>query len=201
MPYDPDNHDRQSIRLRGFDYTRAAAYFVTLCAHERRCLFGDIAQDQMHLNDRGQIVAEEWDRSEAMRDELVLDAFVVMPNHVHGIAVIAPPGADAPADPRGYRLDGGATRTVGTTGRSSLPGKSPFQPGPPPKSLGSFVAGFKAAVTGCINRQRGTPGESVWQRNYYDRVLRDEDEWRGARRYVARNPARWRADRNHPTQL
>jgi hypothetical protein len=202
MPYDPDKHDRQSIRLRGYDYTRPAAYFVTACTHERRCLFGTIPDREMHLNALGRIVREEWQRSEDMRDEIILDAFAIMPNHMHGIVIIVPPGAEAPTDPRGYDLDVHAAHPAGATGRSPLlPGDAPFRPGPPPKSLGSFVAGFKAAATTRINRDRDTPGEPVWQRIYHDRILRDEREWRGTRRYIAANLAQWEDDMNHPTRL
>lgn len=96
MPYDPDQHDRQSIRLPEWDYRTPAAYFVTVCAlsearkcpqgraHNRVCLFGEVAQGRMVLNAYGRIVAEEWRRSERVRDNVVLDAFVVMPNRPKG---------------------------------------------------------------------------------------------------------------------
>ncbi len=117
-----------------------------------------------------------------MRAEVVLDAFVVMPNHVHGIIGIIG-GGTTPAD------------GVGAHGRAPLRGGIAFRP---PKSLGALVAGFKCAVTTRINRHRGTPGAKVWQRGYYERVLRDERELGIARRYIADNPLRWPLDRLHP---
>jgi REP element-mobilizing transposase RayT len=210
----PDDHDtyrthHASRRLRGVDYTQSAAYFITICAHERRCLFGEIRGGEMHVNAAGRIVGEEWRRTDDLRDEIALDAFVVMPNHVHGIVVLKPPGADAPTDPRGYdlrRAGSGTPPRDGNPSRSDMArhvatsSKGEFA-NPKAGSLGTIIGAFKSASTRRINRRRDTPSESVWQRNYYDRILRDEGEWRGARRYIERNPARWSDDRNHPTKL
>jgi len=90
-------------RHPSFDYRRVAAYFVTVCARNRRCLFGSVARGQVHLGDIGTIVAKEWIRSESLRDRFLLDAWVVMPNHLHGIVCIAPPGVDD-VSPRGYEV-------------------------------------------------------------------------------------------------
>jgi REP element-mobilizing transposase RayT len=165
---------RRSIRLRDHDYSRPGAYFVTICAAERACLFGVIADDAMYPNAWGEIAAEEWLRSGQIRREIGLDAFVVMPNHVHGIVFIN-------------------EAAVGATGRS------PLQPtGPPPRSLGALVAGYKSAVTVRVNRARGTPGAPVWQRNYYEHIIRDEAALERIRRYITENPARWPHDRDNP---
>lgn len=183
----------RSRRLQGYDYARAGVYFVTLCTHERICLFGRVVDGEMRLNAAGRIAAEEWVRSAEIRTEVRLDAWVVMPNHVHGLVVIGPPDADPGVDcidPHGYRMDGG-DQDAGASGRSSL------HPGPSPKSLGSFIAGYKSAVTKRINRMRGTPGAPVWQRNYHDHIVRNERAWRALRRYVAGNPARWDADEDN----
>lgn len=88
MRYDPDKHHRRSIRLHGYDYAQAGAYFVTICTQNRECLFGDIEDGEMRLNDYGRVVEEEWLRTATIRREVELDAFIVMPNHVHGIIVI-----------------------------------------------------------------------------------------------------------------
>lgn len=81
--------ERRSIRLRGYDYTRAGAYFVTICTQNGECLFGDIVDGEMRLNQFGEIVRNEWMKSAQIRRELELDVFVIMPNHVHGIVVVA----------------------------------------------------------------------------------------------------------------
>lgn len=85
MRYDPDKHDRRSIRLPEYDYAKPGAYFITICTHNRTCLFGAVIDGRMRLNPFGRVVADEWRRTERLRDNVALDAFVVMPNHVHGI--------------------------------------------------------------------------------------------------------------------
>ena len=186
MPYDPDRHNRQSIRLPDWDYRTQAPYFVTVCTHRRRCLFGRVVDGRMAVNAWGRIVREEWHRTEEVRDNVALDAFVVMPNHVHGIICITGVGDDS------------------DTGRGSS-AMNPYH-GHPNRSFGGAVAGslstimrqFKSMVTKRINRQRGTPGASVWQRNFHERIIRDDRHWRNVRRYIRQNPARWHRDRNHP---
>lgn len=169
MRCDPTKHDRRSIRLPGYDYRQAGAYFVTVVTHQRECLFGGIADGEMRVDGYGEVVRDEWLRSAQIRREIELDAFVVMPNHLHGIVVI---------------------RDVGAHGRAPLP----LAPHRPPRSLGSFVAGFKSAVTKRINTMRRTPGLPVWQRNYWERVIRDERELDRVRQYIAENPLRWESD-------
>jgi putative transposase len=88
MKYDPDKHHRRSIRLPGYDYSQPGAYFVTICAYQRQCIFGDVIDGQMRLNQYGAIVADEWQKSSIIRREIELDAWVVMPNHFHGIVII-----------------------------------------------------------------------------------------------------------------
>ncbi|WP_457651740.1 transposase [Rhodocaloribacter sp.] len=186
----------RSRRLQGYDYARAGVYFVTLCTHERTCLFGRVVEGEVRLDAAGRIAAEEWVRSAGIRTEVRLDAWGVMPNHVHGLVVIVPPDADPDVDytdPHGYRMD----VWVGATDGVEATGRSPLHRGPSPKSLGSFIAGFKSAATKRINRMRGTPGAPVWQRNYHDHVVRNERVWRALRRYVAGNPARWDTDENN----
>jgi len=193
VPYNSDQHDRQSIRLQGWDYRRPGAYFVTTCTHDRVCLFGAVVDGRMALNACGRIVAEEWCRSPSIRQEIEMDAFIVMPNHVHGIVIIAPPDAPRPITPHGYNI------RVGTHGRASLRRRSDDKrPMRPARSLGAFVAGFKSVVTTRINRHRGTPGEPVWQGRFYERIIRTEREWHHVRRYIRQNPARWHGDRHHP---
>ncbi len=135
----------------------------------------------MVLNEWGQIVRDEWFRSAEIRAEIELfaDEFVVMPNHVHGIIWIVD--------------DVGTTNHVGATGRSLLRPR-----GPAARSLGSFIAGFKSAVTKRINARRGTPGMPVWQRNYYEHIIRNERALNAIRRYIAENSLRWHIDRHNP---
>ncbi len=94
MRYDPAKHNRRSIRLKGYDYSQAGFYFVTICCYQRQCLFGDIVDGVMQLNQYGEIVEKEWLRSPLIRQEIELDEYVVMPNHFHGIVIINPVGAN-----------------------------------------------------------------------------------------------------------
>ena len=191
MTYDPARHQRRSIRLKGYDYTQAGAYFVTLCVQGRECLFGTITAGEMILNELGQIVYEEWKRSSEIRREMELDEFVVMPNHMHGILWIL------------------ESDDVRAHGRAPQPGGAPIvradgrppQRQPPqraPKSLGSFVAGFKSAATKRINEQRGMPGAPVWQRNYYEHIIRNDADLQRIREYIVNNPLKWDLDQLHP---
>jgi REP element-mobilizing transposase RayT len=207
MPYDPDQHDRQSIRLPGWDYRRPAAYFVTICTHDRARLFGTVVDGRMVLNAYGQIVAEEWHRTERVRDNMALDAFVVMPNHVYGIIGITANSDGDGANRDGGMLPGPSGISTGNAGTRRGRGSSPVNPyGHTNRSFGGAVAGslstiirqFKSIVTKRINRRRGTPGAPVWQRNFYERIIRDEREWHAVRRYIRQNPARWHRDRHHP---
>lgn len=157
---------RRSIRLPGYNYAQTGAYFVTICTHGYEYLFGDIVDAGMVLHDAGRIVVDEWLRTAQIRAEIDLDEWVVMPNHFHGIVVIGCAG-DRPVAP--------------TTG-------------PKPKSIGALIAGFKSAVTKRINHTRRTPGAQVWQRNYCERVIRNDSELHRIREYIRNNPARWESD-------
>ena len=187
MTYDPARHHRRSIRLKGYDYTQAGAYFVTLCVQGRECLLGAVTAGEMILNELGQIVREEWERSSEIRREIELDEFVVMPNHTHGIVWIIETddvrASVRPPQPAPVRAHGRA------------PQRAPQRA---PKSLGSFVAGFKSAATKRINEQRGMPGVPVWQRNYYEHIIRNDADLQRIREYIVNNPLKWDLDQLHP---
>ena len=177
---DPKETHRRSIRLKEYDYSQPGAYFVTICTHHRQCLFGEAVEDEIVLNDIGKIVKREWMISSEIRQEIQLDAFVVMPNHMHGIVVIR------------------EHNPVGATGRSPLHSHHRTLP---PRSLGSFIAGFKSSITKQINQLRGTPGRPVWQRNYYEHVIRNEIDLEEIREYIQNNPLKWLEDENHPANI
>ncbi|MEH2045144.1 hypothetical protein [Nostoc sp.] len=116
---DRNKHHRQSIRLKGYDYASAGGYFITICSHQRECLFGEVVDGTMQLNDFGQIVAEEWERSPNLRQEIKLDAWIVMPNHFHGIVFIEPV-AYLGANNHGVGINDHAA-VVGAQGLAPLP--------------------------------------------------------------------------------
>ena len=166
-----DKHHRRSIRLKGYDYSQPGAYFVTMCVACRECLLGDIGEGVMRLSPYGAIVQECWYELPRHFADVELDTFVAMPNHVHGMVVLRPVGAG-------------------------------FKPAPTKHHpLSEIVRGFKTFSARRINEHRGTPGIPVWQRNYYERVIRNEGELDRIREYVANNPMRWPMDRENPDHV
>ncbi len=178
MAYDPKKHHRHSIRLRNYDYASAGAYYVTICSFRRECLLGDVVDGNMVLNSYGHLAAAVWLWLEDRYPYVRLDAWVLMPNHMHGVLVIL---ADAEQDGRR-----GGSRTAPTHQR---------------KSLGRLVGAFKTVSTKHINILRDTPGMPVWQRNYHERVIRNGAELQRIRAYIGMNPARWPEDDNHPSKV
>jgi putative transposase len=181
MKFDPHKHHRGSNRLQGYDYSLAGAYFITVVTYQREMLFGEIVEGGVKLNRRGEIVWEEWFASTNIRKEIRLfsDEFVVMPNHIHGIVWIVNDGSNANAEANAV--------VVGADGRP-LRRK--------PRSLSSFVAGFKASVTKRIRDELNETG--IWQRNYHDRIIRNERELDATRRYILANPLDWVEDGENP---
>jgi REP element-mobilizing transposase RayT len=152
--------DKQtSNRLREYDYSQSGGYFITLVTRERLPLFGSSAGETINLSPIGEIVRVEWMRTGHLRPDITLDEFVVMPNHFHAILFI---NEDSPV------------RDDHTAHRSAQLRRQP-------RSLGSIIAGFKSAASRAA-------GQSLWQRNYYDRIIRDEDELNRIREYIIYNP-------------
>ena len=155
-----------SLRLSDYDYSGNGAYFITFCSDNKQSLFGEIVNGEMILNVFGMIVQEELSKTPDIRHEIELITCCVMPNHIHAIILLAGAQGDRPVAP-----------TSTTTLR--------------PKSIGAFVAGFKSAVTKRINGTRNTPGVPVWQRNYYEHVIRDDADMSKIHDYIKANPTRW----------
>src|SRR6266702_2455200 len=198
MTYNPDIHHRHSIRLKDYDYSQAGAYFVTICAWQRECLFGGIVNGEMVLNDMGQIVKSVWCQLPEYFPNINLDAYVIMPNHFHGILQItefvgvvgAKQGSSALLGSDLYAGKGKADETFALPlqqMRGSVSG-----------SLCSIVQNFKSVLTRKINKLRNNPGCPVWQRNYYERVIRNENELSRAREYIDKNPMKWEMDKENP---
>ena len=196
MAFDPQKHHRRSIRLKGYDYTQPGAYFITVVTHDRECLFGEIVDGEMRLNEFGEIVRAEWFKTAVVRPYVMLypDEFVMMPNHVHGILWI---------------VDVGATRRVAPSPVAPSPiapppiAPSPVAPpiihprGPMAGSVGAIIGQFKSITAKRINTLRNIPGQPVWQRNYYEHIIRDERALNAIRRYILNNPANWTKDADY----
>jgi len=176
MPMNDELRNRRSVRLKHFDYQSPAAYFVTICTHEKQCIFGEIIEGMMAKNSLGEVVEEEWLRTGQLRPYVELDAAVVMPNHFHGVIMFVD-------------VDEGTARHAPTE-RVFAQSVS--------HSLASVVGSFKSAVSKRINEVRGTPGAVVWQRNYYEHVIRNEHDLQQVREYIANNLAQWEMDRENP---
>lgn len=189
----PRRH-RHSIRLKGYDYSQAGVYFVTICSVDRGLLFGDIHSDAMRLNPYGLVARQCWDDIPVHFPTVTLDAFVVMPNHVHGIIIIqpTPPPTAAPSMMGAVATDGDGVSAVGARHASPLP--LPRRP-----MVGVVVGSYKSAVARQINIARQTPGAPVWQRNYYEHIVRTDEALARIRDYILNNPARWWADHEKTT--
>ena len=161
-----EKHHRRSIRLPGYDYASAGAYFVTIVVRERELLF--------EHESYGDAVRKAWLALPFTNPHVKLDTYVVMPNHFHGIIWL-----DGPRR--------GGSRTA------------PTNTARPSKPLGRLVGAFKTTSTKAINSMRGTPAVPVWQRNYYERIIRDEAELNRVRQYISDNPAKWAEDPENPS--
>jgi putative transposase len=177
----PKPRRKNSLRLRGYDYSSVGAYFVTIVTWQREMLFGKIVGDEMVLNEMGEIVRDEWERTPIIRPNVELGAYIVMPNHFHGIVIIT---------------DSDDVSAVGAHSCAPLPKTGVAYR--KPKSLGAIMAGFKSSVTKRINTLHNSPGVPVWQRNYHDRIIRNEREMSRIWDYIDANPARWDDDDENP---
>jgi putative transposase len=176
MKYDPQKHHRRSIRLKGYDYTQAGAYFVTICAYQRLHVFGEVINGEMVLNETGKIARDEWFKTAELRPyvELFEDEFVVMPNHGHGIIWIV--GA------RRRRTPTDVVEKFGKPVKGSIP---------------TIVRAYKSAVTYAVNGAQNMRGAVLWQHNYYEHIIRNDRELNNIRWYIVNNPLNWQLDRDN----
>jgi len=178
-----NRHNRQSIRLKGYDYAQAGAYFVTICTQGRVHLFGDVVNGEMVLNDAGGAAQICWHDIPAHYPNIRLHEFIVMPNHIHGIIEIA---------------GGVGAENIPPVQMKNMP---PIQrqniPSPP---LGNIVRGFKIGVTKWCQKNHLHPiGKSVWQRNYWEHIVRDASEYQRIATYIRNNPLKWDMDQLNQT--
>lgn len=178
MPYNPQIHHRRSIRLADYDYAQSGAYFVTLNAWDHNPIFGVVLDGIVRLSPIGEIVRYHWLRLPDLFP-VDLDAWVIMPDHMHGIILLHGKG----------EASGGSSFPETT---SAPPDASPLRPrGTNPNSLGGIIQNFKSITTRRINQQGGVSGGRVWQRNYYEHIVRDDEGLDRIRRYIDGNPYRW----------
>lgn len=177
---EPIQPDRHSMRLQGYDYSLPGAYFVTLCTHNQKSLFGTISASIMQLNDFGRIIEYTWRDLPSHIKNIALGEYVIMPNHFHGIIQIL--GKKFITEtPVGASLEP-ALQHTGLEGNHR-------------ETLSEIVRQLKTFSARRINEKRNTPGEPVWQRNYWDHVIRDEEEYHNIILYIKTNPAQWERDK------
>ena len=164
---------RRSIRLPGFDYSQPGAYFITVCTRNRACILGDVTEGKLRLSAAGRLVQAVWEELPQHYTHVHLDAWTVMPNHVHGIAILESDSVDHV----------GAGLKPAPTTRHGLP---------------EIVRAFKTFSARRINAVQETIGTALWQRNYYEHVIRDEGALNRIRQYITDNPARWHEDPENP---
>lgn len=182
MQFDSHNRYRRSIRLKGYDYSQPGAYFITICTHERISLFGETKNGFMELNELGEVIRTEWLKTATIRPNFTLDEWIIMPNHLHGIIVINNGRGTLPRAP--------GTQQRAPTERFGKPVSN---------SIPTIIRSFKSSSTKRINEERNLPFAPVWQRNYYEHVIRNENSLCRIREYIINNPSRWQYDSENPT--
>ncbi len=204
MKFDPQKHHRRSIRLRGYDYSQAGAYFVTIVAWQREMLFGEIVDGEMVLNRYGQIVLNAWMDLPNHYHHAELGAFVIMPNHVHGIVVLNDDGVVSDDGRGGSSITGGTISPDETNAGRTTPLTEkirPYEPIKPRHGLSEIVRAFKSFSARRINVLRHTEGIPVWQRNYYEHIIRNETEMDRITRYIEFNSSAWMDDDENPNNV
>lgn len=187
--------NRQSIRLRGYDYAQQGMYFVTICTQQRLPLFGVVTDGVMQCNDAGKMVADQWYEMAYKFSHIALHEFVIMPNHIHGIIeitnispvrarFIAPVDVVSPVETEINYPQGANNQGLTNSGLINQP-----------PTLGQMMRAFKAKSTYLYNKTNQTQGGQLWQRNYYEHIIRNQTAYNNIANYIVNNPAQWDKDR------
>lgn len=176
--YDPQIHKRRSIRLPHHNYAGTSSYFITICSHQRQCLFGEVEGERTRLNHLGYVAQKCWKNIPEHFPHVTIDEFVLMPNHLHGILHFC---SDTEAKEKRIQ--------------------PAFAQGRQAKTLGSVIASYKAAVAKQIRQTCNSPHLKVWQRNYYEKIVRDQTSLYAFRTYIQQNPLQWYLDADNPQNI
>lgn len=189
--YNPEIHHRRSIRLQGYDYSQAGAYFITICCQDRISRFGHIQNGEMHLNEFGQIAHDEWIKLSERFPNFELDVFQIMPNHLHGIIVLkdindnAVGAGLAPALDNPPALDDISPIVIGTEAS-------------PAPTIADIIGAYKSLVfKNCLTiyKSKNEIMGKLWQRNYYEHIIRNEQTYLTIANYIITNPLTWNQDK------
>lgn len=175
--------DRQTIRLQGYDYSNEGLYFVTICCQDRRCLFGNIHDGEMILNDAGQIADYTWNDLPGRFPQIILHEYIIMPNHMHGIIEISPVGVTLAVTRENEPL--AVTRDIE---------RAEVNPAP---TIGDIIGAYKSLTTNACLQLYKAKNEimgKLWQRNYYEHIIRNGESYEKISAYIHDNPARWADD-------
>jgi len=206
--YNPNIHQRKSIRLKGYDYSQAGLYFITICCQDRIYRFGDVVNGKMVCNEYGEIAHNEWMNTVNIRKNVELGEFIIMPNHIHGIIQLlgrgeshSPDNGDVCKTPdnvaKSHSPDNGdVCKTPDNVAESHSPDngdvcKTPLRS--PSQTIGAIVRGYKSSVTKQLGLLRFDG--KLWQRNYYEHIIRNEKSHQTITEYIINNPAKWAEDK------
>jgi len=203
MAYNPLIHKRKSIRLKGYDYSKCGIYYITICCHARHCRFGEIINDEMVLNEHGKIANDEWGKLTQRFQNFELDIFQIMPNHIHGIIVLTNPAVGAPlaAAPDDADTPFAATPNDADATSSNEAGVNKgagVNPAPTNPTVGDIVGAHKSLVANtCLEifKTKNEPMGKLWQRNYYEHIIKNERSYHRIAEYILNNPANWQQDK------
>jgi putative transposase len=214
-----DNKNRKSIRIKGYDYSQNGAYFVTICTHNKQCLFGQVESGKMVLNKLGLLVEGVWRDISKHYESVLIDEFVVMPNHVHGVICLQDGWAqlgvinhaptqvahDANVGARLGVINHAPTQNDANVGAQFIaPEINPAAQFIAPTTnltsptLGEVVRAFKARASQASKTIRAVDSKILWQRNYYEHIVRGEPDLHAIREYINNNPKQWHLDRENP---
>jgi REP element-mobilizing transposase RayT len=185
MSYNPNIHHRRSIRLKEYDYSQEGLYFITICCQDKICRFGKIENGGMILNDLGEIAQQCWLEIPQHFPHAMLHEYVIMPNHIHGIIELAQVGAKNFSPPS----ISSPSISSESCDNDNLRAKN-FSPLPhgTSRTIGSIIRGFKIGITKQL-------GFSIWQRNYYEHIIRNEQSHQNISNYIVHNPEKWQDDK------
>jgi len=200
--YDSEIHHRRSIRVKGYDYAQDGAYFVTVCAQDRRCLFGDVVSEKMKLNEAGRMVCDHWVNLNNRFPNIEIDEFIVMPNHFHGILIVGAGLVSARSEfsIMANRVGGNSMADADLRMRNANT-RADTRPAPTGVNagLGEIICAFKSLTTNDYIRNVKCGKfpkfeKSIWQRNYWEHIIRDDDDLNRVREYIINNPLNWELD-------
>ncbi len=210
--FNPKIHRRRSVRLKDYDYSQAGAYFVTICTQERECLFGEVLNGEMRLSIAGKMICNIWKEMSQRFSNIKLDIFTVMPNHFHGIIFIEGRGEPCvrPKNVGGTQDIGVAKNIFDSKNIVDCPrnqGEHKVRPyGTMPETVGRFIQAYKSITTHqyALGVRNGIykpfPGK-LWQRNYHEHVIRNDQSLKNIREYILNNPLEWDFDPENPFHL